>query len=230
MKPLMLLLALLAIGCGAPPHVSLNDVGGLLDPSIDDSDGRLVAALRESTRHCARRRCSVTPVLAVVYPTGRDDEAPQAVSLTDVSKATAYQFGGLTVYDGRIAEPHIRYLSYRDPNGEVVCQGYYSFSGFGRTAEAKLRCFDNGLEVTGLIRTIGRQPVGPFRGKGMGTGVLSFDGGVLAVIYGVNPPDLKKHNFMELWEKHGGSRAELPFDVAPEQKKSPPRLKVDRSI
>ncbi|NQV99532.1 MAG: hypothetical protein HQ483_07525 [Rhodospirillales bacterium] len=218
MRLLMMLgVAVWLAGC-AVTHVGIDERTGLVNKEAALAQSPEAAELVYSTNYCKARLCSQTPVLMLVIGRRAVAEKATNASLASTARLQGFMFAGTTVYDGRIRPHGVKYLGYRDPEGKLVCQGYYSWSGFGRASDVKLRCFDDSAEVTGKIRNAGRQPKGPYRGKGIGTGVLTFDGGLVAVVYGVNPADLKTRDFIQLWVQHGGDRNELPV------RKMPPRV------
>lgn len=215
--PLVVLAAILTASC-TPPKVDLINSTGLPDLSPASKTPKHALALDASARYCiASRRCSNTPVLMLV-------KGPVETVGTKKQEVSAYLLAGRTVYDGRLKPNGPKYLGYRDLDGNPVCQGYYSWSGFGTTSTVELRCFEQSTFVKGMIRSIGRQPTGPYKGKGMGTGLLSFKGGEIAVIYGIDPSDLKALSFAQLWQKHGGDESELPLTKIPEYIQTPPVL------
>lgn len=223
MRRLFLLgLVFVVSGC-AGAHVSIDEKSGLVTQGLNSG---AAASLSTSSRYCQVGNCSRSSVLMLVL--GRKTAQENAVNAptTQASKIRKFIFSGSTLYDGRVSPKGPKYLSYRDAEDALVCQGYYSWSGFGRTSEVKLRCFADSTEVTGDIRTIGLQPKGRYKGRGMGTGVLKFDGGVVALIYGLDPVDLKSKDFLQLWIQHGGAAKELPVqqEKLPKRTKRAPRL------
>jgi len=219
---------ILGLSACSSSHVEIDDVTGLLHETGAASRSVAEIQLDESTRHCRNTRCSTTPVLMLVIGRDAQTEKVRAASYSELPKLKGFTFAGLTTYDGRIKPLGPKYLAYRDLEGNLVCQGYYSWSGFGRTSEVKLRCFEDSALVSGKIRNAGRQVRGRFKGKGVGTGVLSFEGGLVAVVYGVDPPEIEDKNFRELWVKYGGNAGEIPGRF-PKRVKKVPLLNKGRS-
>ncbi len=220
-------LILLVCGCSAV-HVPIDETSGMVR---QDGRSQPERSLYFSSKYCRSGLCSSTPVLMMVLGRKAEEESVINASVAQNTKLAGFIFAGATVYDGRLRPEGPKYLSYVDPEGNLVCQGYYSWSGFGSTSDVNLRCFEDSAKVTGKIRTIGRQPKGRFKGKGMGTGLLKFDGGLVAVIYGVDPPDLKEKDFVQLWVLHGGSSGELPVQRnLPKRIQRPPSLKAGRGV
>ncbi|MCW9033791.1 MAG: hypothetical protein OQJ97_06180 [Rhodospirillales bacterium] len=211
------LLFITLVGC-ASGKIEIDPKTGLALTSYKSYE---TYALAKSNEYCRSGRCSKTPVLMLAIRNKLTNGNLKKVTLSDIANLKGFIFAGTTVYDGRLSPLGAKYLSYRDIQGDLVCQGYYDWSGFGSTSDVELRCFEEGAEVKGKIRTIGRQPKGPFKGRGMGTGALPYEGGLIAVIYGIDPTDLKEKNFKELWVQHGGSADEIPFNMPKRIKKVP---------
>jgi|GEM_PF-1468094 len=221
MRYLTLSIVILALSACSSAHVEIDDVTGLLRKTGAASRSVAEIQLDESTERCRKIRCSASPVLMLVIGRDAPTEKVRAASFSEGSSLKGFTFAGMTTYDGRIKPLGPKYLAYRDPRGNLVCQGYYSWSGFGRTSEVRLRCFEDSALVTGKIRNAGRQKRGRFKGKGVGTGVLAFDGGLVAVVYGVDPPEIEEKNFKELWVKYGGDTGEIPGRFPKRVKKVP---------
>lgn len=186
--------------------------------------------LRQSSYHCKYGTCSQTPVLMMVIGENAMRSGVNNAAVDRSFLLSGFTFVGWTRYDGRIQTLGKKYLAFMDDNQNVVCEGYYDWAGFSRISDVELRCFDNRELVTGQIRNNGRQPSGVYSGKGIGTGFFKFNGGIIAVIYGVDPFDLKAMKFKELWKQHGGDPDEIPLKKIPERKTIIPLLNRRRQI
>lgn len=178
------------------------------------------AGLLESVAYCDKGLCSQVPVLVMV--TNKKTAASTQNSEND-RVGRGFIFTGWVKYDGRIKTYGPKYLAFLDRKGGAVCRGQYLWTGFGRANDARLICFSPRLSVAGKLRTIGRQSAGEYRGKGVGTGLLSFNDGTVAVIYGFNLYEAEANDFRQLWTRYGGREAELPA-VLPRSREKVPLL------
>jgi hypothetical protein len=222
MRRLVLFLPLFLAACGTSP-----------------SDPRRPILLDESTRFCRTGACGQTPtVIAVIRepaPPARPSAPPRPAGVREISFSLAamvsgFTFAGWVRYDGRLDRPGERYLAFLDPKLNKVCEGLYHWDG-GRENYVDVACFESRAEVTGYIRSAGRQTRGRFAGKAVGLGILVFEGGRMAVIYGatveeVSAPDF---SFRKLWLKYGGDSGEFPARI-PERRDIVPRLKESAGV
>jgi len=177
--------------------------------------------LKQSTDYCDTGRCSRTPVLAMVIGEKAPSVETDKVSTAERKKVTGFTFVGWTQYDRRLYPLGQKVLKYMDTEGNVVCRGFYDWGGFGRVSDVQAHCFSSRELVKGKIRNNGRQLNGIYRGKGVGTGVLEYQGGLITVIYGIDPPELKTMDFKQLWLRYGGDENEIPFRKLPRAKRVP---------
>ena len=154
-------------------------------------------ASQESLDYCNYGSCSKTPAVLLIKSTDG------SVSPT---KRRAWMY-----YDGKFTRWGPKFMSVLDEGGQTICEGAYTWSGWGLQSSGLLKCGSMKEPATGSFVPHERQTVGRYAGKGTGTGRIKLKNSIIFAVFGITEDEAadSKLNFRDLWLKYGGALTDL---------------------